>query len=118
MDLKIKLTSLKIDSSGFKDKCAQALEVAAMRGREEMVERLPAAGQTPYATGQLRQSIRFEKSADNEYTYAVPMGYGIFVEFGTGPRGAATGAVPGFPNDPQPDMTYHNGEVLVTRWRG
>ncbi len=92
------------------------MEVAAIKALEAAVERTPAAGETEYSTGQLRQSIRVQRVEDLEFELAVPMPYGIFLEFGTGPRGAATGRMPEFPNDP--DISYHSGEVLVTRHRG
>ena len=116
MELNINFSQSSLNK--FKQDLADKLEVAAVKGWEAMVERAPAAGEGPYSTGQLRQSIRFQKTADNEYTFYVPMSYGVFVEFGTGPKGRATGAVPDFPNDPQPSMSYHDGQVLVTRYKG
>jgi hypothetical protein len=118
MELSMGLHDVKIDSSAMLKKCQDMLQVAAMRGREEMVERLPARGQTPYSTGRLRESVRFEQTGPLEYMYYVQQSYGIYLEFGTGPKGQATGAVPEFPNDPQPSIAYNGGEVLVTRWRG
>ena len=102
--------------SQFKRKIKNAMEVAAIKALEAAVERTPAAGETPYSTGQLRQSIRVQRVEDLEFELAVPMAYGIFLEFGTGPRGAATGRMPEFPNDPV--INYHAGEVLVTRHKG
>lgn len=102
--------------SQFKKRLKNIMEVAAIKALEAAVERTPAAGETPYSTGQLRQSIRVRRVEDLEFELAVPMAYGIFLEFGTGPRGAATGRMEEFPNDPV--ITYHTGEVLVTRHRG
>ena len=92
------------------------MEVAAIKALEAAVERTPAAGETEYSTGQLRQSIRVQKVADLEFELTLPMAYGLFLEFGTGPKGAATGGMSEFPNDPV--ISYHTGEVLVTRHRG
>lgn len=99
-------------------KLQDILQVAAVKALEVAVERTPARGETPYASGQLRESLRVAKTGEFEYTIFCPMPYGMFVEFGTGPRGKATGAVPEFPDDPQVNVTYHTGEVLVTRHRG
>lgn len=114
MELKISIEGLNRWKRALEDK----LEVAVVKGWESAVERAPAAGETPYATGQLRQSLRFQKTGDLEYSIISPMGYGAFIEFGTGPKGKTTGAVEDFPNDPQPNISYHSGEVLVTRSRG
>ena len=103
-------------ASQLKKRLKDIMEVAAIKALEAAVERTPAAGETPYSTGQLRQSIRVRRVEDLEFELAVPMPYGIFLEFGTGPRGAATGRMPEFPNDPV--ISYHSGEVLVTRHRG
>lgn len=116
MELEIKFKPK--DLAAFKQQLQDKLEVAAIRGWEAAVERTPAAGETPYSTGQLRQSLRFQQTGELEYTIFCPMGYGLFVEFGTGPKGQATGAMPEFENDPQPGMHYHSGEVLVTRSGG
>lgn len=94
------------------------LEIATVKGWEKAVELAPAAGETPHSTGQLRQSLRFQRVGDFEYEIVCPMNYGTFLEFGTGPRGQMTGGMPEFPNDPQPELQYHNGEVLVTRSNG
>nr|DAH56657.1 MAG TPA: putative tail-component [Caudoviricetes sp.] len=109
---------LKIDVDAFKKGLENKLEVAAIKAWEAAVERTPAAGQGPYATGQMRQSLRVQKTGELEWTLFCPASYGVFVEFGTGPRGAATGQVPEYPNDPYANISYHSGEVLVTRWRG
>lgn len=116
MQLEIKLTERNLDK--FRKNLQDKLEIAAVKGWEAAVERAPAAGETPYSTGQLRQSLRFQKTGDLEYTIFCPMSYGIFLEFGTGPKGRATGGMPEFENDPQPSMSYHSGEVLVTRHNG
>jgi len=102
--------------SQFRKRLKNIMEVAAIKALETAVERTPAAGETPYSTGQLRQSIRVQKVEDLEFELVVPRAYGIFLEFGTGPRGAATGRMPEFPNDPV--IQYHSGEVLVTRHKG
>lgn len=116
MELKIAISKDQIER--WKKSLQDKLEIAAVKGWEAAVERTPAAGETPYATGQLRQSLRFQKTGDYEYTIFCPSPYGVFLEFGTGPLGRATGAMPDFPNDPQPSLSYHNGEVLVTRHNG
>lgn len=103
-------------ASQLKKRLKDIMEVAAIKALEAAVERAPAAGETQYSTGQLRQSIRVRRVEDLEFELAVPMAYGIFLEFGTGPKGAATGKMDEFPNDPV--ITYHAGEVLVTRHRG
>ena len=92
------------------------MQVAAIKALETAVERTPAAGEGPYSTGQLRQSLRVQETGDLEFEIFVPMGYGMFLEFGTGPRGRASGSMPNFPNDP--NINYHTGEVLVTRHKG
>lgn len=117
MDIKLTMKDVKVQS-GLEDMAKHCLQIAATKGWEQMVARLPAASQTKYSTGQLRMSTRVEKTGDKEYTYYVQMPYGIYVEFGTGPKGRETGAWPEFPNDPYPSISYHQGEVLVTRWRG
>lgn len=116
MNLEISIPVSTIDR--WRQDLQDKLEIAAVRAWETAVERTPAAGETPYSTGQLRQSLRFQKTGDLEYTIFCPVPYGAFVEFGTGPRGRFTGAVPAFPGDPQPTLHYHSGEVLVTRSRG
>ena len=116
MHLEVKFTPEQVNQlrNGLEDK----LQVAAIKAFEAAVERAPAAGEGPYSTGQMRQSIRVQKTGDLEYTLFCPMPYGVFVEFGTVPRGKATGKVEGFENDPYDSISYHSGEVLVTRSRG
>ena len=109
---------VKVNIDKFKKDLDDILEVAAVKAWETAVARTPAAGQTPYANGQLRQSLRVQKTGPLEYTIFCPVSYGAYVEFGTGPKGRATGKMEGFPNDPYPLIDYHNGEVLVTRWKG
>lgn len=114
--MQIKLDIKPEDIKEMDKLLAQKLEVAAVKAYEAAVERTPARGETPYSTGQLRQSLRVAKTGELEYTIFCPMAYGIFLEFGTGPRGAATGAVPEMGDaDPYGQITYHSGEVLVTR---
>lgn len=113
MEIKVNLTAQ--DLQGLRSSLEQKLQVAAVKAFEAAVERTPAAGETPYATGQLRQSLRVAKTGDMEYTIFCPREYGVFLEFGTGPRGQATGAVPEFENDPYNSIQYHTGEVIVTR---
>ena len=103
-------------AEALRERVKNVMEVAAIKALEAAVERTPASGETPYATGQLRQSIRVQRVSDMEFELYVPMHYAYYLEFGTGPRGSATGKVPEFPNDP--DITYHAGEVLVTRQNG
>ena len=116
MKLEVKLPPGSV--SNFRKGLEDKLQVAAVKAWEAAVERAPAAGETPYSTGQMRQSLRVQKTGAFEYTIFCPRDYGVFVEFGTGPRGAATGAVPEFENDPYPTIHYHDGEVLVTRHNG
>lgn len=116
MEIKIKLDPAQLAT--FKKNLEDKLEVAAVRGWEKAVQLTPAAGQSPYSTGRLRQSLRYQKTGDMEYTFFCPVPHGVYLEFGTGPRGKATGAMPEFENDPQPGLSYHTGEVLVTRARG
>ena len=116
MELKIKIPQKSLEA--LKQDLENRLQVAAIKGWERAVELTPAAGETQHSTGQLRQSLRVQKTGDLEYTRFCPMDYGIFVEFGTGPRGRATGSVSEFENDPQPSISYHTGEVLVTRHNG
>ncbi len=110
------VVSSKETANQLKKRLKDIMEVAAIKALETAVERAPAAGETPYSTGQLRQSIRVQRVEDLEFELSVPMAYGIYLEFGTGPKGAATGRMEEFPNDPV--ITYHAGEVLVTRHRG
>lgn len=116
--MKIEVTITPQQLQRWKSSLEDKLEVAAVKGWETAVERTPAAGETPYSTGQLRQSLRYQKTGDLEYTLFCPQSYGVFLEFGTGPKGKATGGMPEFPEDPQPNLPYHSGEVLVTRSRG
>lgn len=109
---------IKVNAEKFAKNLDNILEVAAVKAWEAAVARTPAAGQTEYSTGQLRQSLRFQKTGDREYSILCPRGYGVFLEFGTGPKGHATGAFPEFPDDPYSGIQYHTGEVFVTRWRG
>lgn len=97
-------------------KLKHIMEVAAIKALEAAVERTPAAGEGPYSTGQLRQSLRVQKTGDLEFELYAPQAYALYVEFGTGPRGAGSGRIADFPNDP--DINYHEGEVLVTRHAG
>lgn len=106
----------KETQSQFRERLKNVMEVAAIKALEAAVERTPAAGESKYSTGQLRQSIRVQNVAELEFELYVPMNYGYFLEFGTGPRGSATGRMPEFPDDP--NISYHSGEVLVTRRRG
>lgn len=103
-------------AKSLKKRLQNIMEVAAIKALEAAVERVPAAGETKYSSGQLRQSIRVQKIDDLEFQLSVPMHYAMFLEFGTGPKGAATGRMPEFPDDPE--IQYHSGEVLVTRHRG
>lgn len=113
----IEIKVLSTDTAeALRRKVKNVMEVAAIKALEAAVERTPAAGESPYSTGQLRQSIRVQKVSDMEFELYVPMHYAYYLEFGTGPRGAASGKVPEFPNDPV--ITYHSGEVLVTRRNG
>lgn len=116
MDLEIKFDVA--NEQTFRKHLQDVLQVAAVKAWEAAVERAPARGEGPYSTGRMRESIRFKQTGPYEYTLYCPISYGIFNEFGTGPKGRATGAVREFPNDPQPSMNYHSGEVLVTRHRG
>ena len=116
MEIKVKFDLEQ--QQAFRKSLEDKLQVAAIKTLEAAVERAPAAGQTPYSTGQLRQSLRVQKTGDLEYTLFCPREYGIFLEFGTGPKGRQTGAVPDFENDPYSEINYHSGEVLVTRHRG
>ena len=103
-------------AEALRERVKNVMEVAAIKALEAAVERTPAAGETPYSTGQLRQSIRVQRVSDMEFELYVPMRYAYYLEFGTGPRGSATGRMSEFPNDP--DITYHSGEVVVTRHNG
>lgn len=116
--MKIEISLNQQQLNQLKEDLENKLQVAAVKGWEKAVELTPAAGESKYSTGQLRQSIRVQKTGDLEYSYFAPQGYAAFVEFGTGPRGKATGAMPNFENDPQPKISYHNGEVFVTRKGG
>ena len=116
MKVEVKFSVPVTSTQELEKKFQSILQVAAQKAYETAVERAPAAGQGPYSTGQMRQSIRLQKTGDYEYTIFCPMPYGVYNEFGTGPRGKATGAMPEFPDDPV--ISYHGGEVLVTRWRG
>ena len=49
-------------ASQLKKRLKDIMEVAAIKALEAAVERTPAAGETPYSTGQLRQSIRVRES--------------------------------------------------------
>ena len=113
MEIRVNLTEQDLQS--LHSSLEKKLQVAAVKAFEAAVERTPAAGVTPYSTGQLRQSLRVAKTGNLEYTIFCPRDYGVFLEFGTGPRGQATGMVEGFENDPYNSIVYHQGEVLVTR---
>lgn len=116
MELKVRFTPQA--QADLEDKFKFILEAAGQKAVEAAVERAPARGEGPYATGMMRERIRGQVTGDDEFTLFCPVGYGVFVEFGTGPKGQASGAVPEFPDDPQPAMHYHSGEVLVTRANG
>ena len=113
--MEIVVTLKPEDIRGMESSLDKKLQVAAVKALEAAIERTPAAGETPYSTGQLRQSLRLAKTGTLEYTIFCPREYGIFLEFGTGPRGRATGKVEGLENDPYDDIAYHSGEVIVTR---
>ena len=116
MELKVEFTPEA--QAALQEKFKFVLEAAGQKAVEAAVERAPARGEGPYATGLMRERIRGQMTGDNEFTLFCPAGHGIFVEFGTGPKGQVSGAWPDFPDDPQPSMHYHNGEVLVTRAGG
>lgn len=116
MEIKISLPLQALKQ--WNESLEQKLQVAAVKAWETAVERTPAAMEGPYSTGFLRQSIRVQKTGDKEYTLISPAGHSMFLEFGTGPKGRASGAVPEFENDPQPGISYHTGEVFVTRHAG
>lgn len=85
--MKIVVTLKDEDIKGLRSSLDKKLQVAAVKALEAAVERTPAASETPYSTGQLRQSLRVAKTGDLEYTIFCPRDYGVFLEFGTGPRG-------------------------------
>lgn len=85
MEIKVSLTEQDLQS--LHSSLEKKLQVAAVKAFEAAVERTPAAGVTPYSTGQLRQSLRVAKTGNLEYTIFCPRDYGVFLEFGTGPRG-------------------------------
>lgn len=118
MRMEIRFTQQELNA--LRNNLQDILEVSAVRAYETAVERAPASGQGRYSTGQMRQAIRLDKTGEMEWTILSPMPYSIFVEFGTGPRGRATGRrdVEEFENDPYYSIDYHGGEVEVTRWRG
>jgi len=116
MEIKVKIDPASW--AAFEQSLQNKLQVAAVKGWEKAVELTPAAGETKYSTGFMRQAIRVQKTGDFEYTIYSPAAHSVFVEFGTGPKGKATGALTEFPNDPQPGMSYHSGEVTVTRSGG
>lgn len=118
LNVNVRLTETTVNTDAFRKHVQDVLDIAITKAFEAAVERAPASGQTPYSTGQMRMSIRFTTPSEFERQLICPMPYAVFNEFGTGPRGRATGAVPEFPNDPQPSMQYHSGEVLVTRHNG
>lgn len=85
--MKIVVTLKDEDIKGLRSSLDKKLQVAAVKALEAAVERTPAASETPYSTGQLRQSLRVAKTGDLEYTIFCLRDYGVFLEFGTGPRG-------------------------------
>lgn len=100
----------------LKKKVRHIMEVAGIKAYEHAVERTPARGESKYSSGQLRESIRMEMVSDNEVMLWSPARHSMFLEYGTGPRGQATGAMPEYPEDAV--ISYHQGEVIVTRHRG
>lgn len=110
---------VKFDVKAFDKQLEQKLQVAAVKAYEVAVERAPAAMEGPYSTGKMRQSIRFQKTGKLEYTIFCPMPYGIYNEFGTGPRGSRTGRWVELDakNDPFFGIKYHSGVVGITHYR-
>lgn len=94
-----------------------ALQAAAIRMLETARERTPRAGQK-YATGALGNSLRITNP--DEFTVQLSAGvpYAIYMEYGTGPKGRATGAYPVRDMEGkevfQPEIKYHTGFYIRT----
>ena len=65
-------------AEALRERVKNVMEVAAIKALEAAVERTPASGETPYATGQLRQSIRVQRVSDMEFELYVPMHYAYY----------------------------------------
>jgi HK97 gp10 family phage protein len=87
-----------------------ALQAAGIRMLETARERVPRRGQH-LATGALAESLRLDVSVPGIAAVYAGVPHAIYNEFGTGPRGAATGAydVPEVLTNFIP--TYHQGTV-------
>lgn len=96
------------------------VQVAAQKAYEMAVERTPARGETKYSTGLLRDRLRLSFDGKNEFTLTSPVPYGVYVEYGTGPKGRATGREKSIKDydDPYQGIRYHDGVVKVYRYRG
>lgn len=93
------------------DKDAQyALQAAGVRMLETAREGTPRRGQK-YATGQLGDSLRIDVSVPGKVTLFAGTDHAIFNEYGTGPRGQASGQYP-VEGWKEPQMQYHGGVVL------
>lgn len=114
IDIEVPVSSLK----KMDDWKRLILVTAGQKAVEAAVARTPARGQGPYATGYMRDHIRGQMTGYDEFTIFCSAPYGMYVEFGTGPKGKASGHVKDFQDDPQLNMKYHTGEVLVTRSGG
>ena len=94
-----------------------ALQAAGIRMLETARERTPRAGQK-YATGALGNSLRI--SNPDRFTVQLSAGvpYAIYMEYGTGPKGKATGAYPVRDMEGkevyQPEIHYHGGFYIRT----
>ena len=94
-----------------------ALQVAGIRMLETARENTPRAGQH-YATGALGDSLRI--SNPDQFTVQLSAGvpYAIYNEYGTGPKGKATGDYPVKDMDgrlvPQQPINYHPGFYIRT----
>lgn len=87
-----------------------AIQAAGVRMLETARERVPRKGQH-YATGELADSLRLDVSQPGKAIVFAGVPHAIYNEFGTGPKGAATGdySVPGVSTSFNPQ--YHRGVV-------
>lgn len=94
-----------------------AVQAAGIRMLETARERTPRAGQH-YATGALGNSLRITNP--DEFTVQLSAGvpYAIYNEYGTGPKGSATGEYEVKDMDgrivPQQPINYHPGFYIRT----
>ena len=56
LNVNVRLTDTTVNTDAFRKHVQDVLDIAITKAFEAAVERAPAAGQTPYSTGQIAKS--------------------------------------------------------------